>query len=112
MPIDSADHANNVHRRVDVNQASSSLFVMRAATANANGIENPTNPVYSRGGWISIPGDCSSGLSPLPSAGTGDNRVNGSAGINRSMRKNNVTPDRTAPAAAMSLGDMPLFVAE
>jgi hypothetical protein len=50
MPMLSAVQAKRVHCRVAVNQESSSRLVKSAPIANANGIENPTKPVYSKGG--------------------------------------------------------------
>src|SRR5918996_5087425 len=96
--MDNALHANRVHRLVCVNHESSRCLVTSAPIANAKGIEKPTKPVYSNGGWISIPGDCSSGLSPLPSEGTSASWVKGLAGKTSNPRKNTATPARTAPA--------------
>src|SRR5437660_8282761 len=57
----------------------SQLRLNIAAIAIANGTTSDENPVNSTGGWIVIHGSCSSGLSPLPSAGTcpGANMRNG-----------------------------------
>src|SRR5690606_27530283 len=54
-------------------QAPSSRPASNAAAPSANGIEVLTSPVSRNGGWISIPGSTSSGLSPCPStSSTGD----------------------------------------
>ena len=45
--------------------------------AKANATENPTYPIYSMGGWITIPGSCSNGFRSLPSKAAGRRRSNG-----------------------------------
>src|SRR3954453_3121640 len=60
-------HVTRVQRRVVWIQASPGWRVINEPMAKANGMEKPTYPRYSIGGWIAMAGYCRRGLRPLPS---------------------------------------------
>ena len=63
MPSDSRTHG------IEALVHSSQRRIQRAASAKANGIASDAYPMNMIGGWMTIHGFWSSGLSPWPSSG-------------------------------------------
>ena len=77
MPTVRKAQATLVHGRVQRSQRASTLPSSSAAMAKANGTEKPAQPTYCIGGWMIMPGSCSSGLRSWPSAAAGSRRMKG-----------------------------------
>ncbi len=82
-----------VHLRIAWSQPTSRRFETSAAIAKANGMVMLMYPRYSMGGWITMPGFCSCGLSPLPSAGVNGSRSKGLDANSVTITKNRVVAD-------------------
>src|SRR5436190_21222673 len=96
MPRNS--QAASANRRVTAIHSDPSLPVIRAPTANANGIVNSVYPEYSIGGWIIMLGCRRRGSSPAPSAGGVAVVANGLAKKTVSMMKKAPKVSSTAVA--------------
>src|SRR5664279_1235984 len=87
MPIVRNDHATVVHGRDQRAHVASRRPPISAASAKEKATEKPTYPMYSNGGWNTMPGSCSSGFRSRPSAAGGTRRSNGFDVNSRNNRK-------------------------
>ena len=105
MPIVRNIHATVVHGRDQRAHVASRRPDSSAAIAKANATEKPTYPMYSIGGWITIPGSCSRGLRSRPSSAPGMRRSNGFDVSSMKRRKPTLTsPITPSTRATISSG--------
>ena len=105
MPSVSSTQAPVVQGRIHRAHATSRRPPIRAAIEKAKGTEKPTYPMYSSGGWNTMPGSCSRGFKSLPSAAGGKILRNGFEVITmKAMMPKSTSPITESTRAIVSSG--------